>query len=168
MTPRIIIVGGIPGTGKTTLATEISRRLGIAYFNKDLLESTLISNDICSIKELNGVGYALMERIALSELKLGHSVILDCVASYTRVNEHWTSFKAKDIRYIECICSDQKLHKTRLESRERNIPNWYELTWGDIETIIKSYEPCFEARLNVDSIKPLKENIKSVIKYVSS
>jgi len=168
MTPRIILIGGIPGTGKTTLAKEISNRLEIPYFNKDLLESALIGKGICTIEELNGIGYVLMERIALSELKFGRSVILDSVASYKRVNEHWESFKTKEIRYIECICSDLKLHKTRLESRKRNIPNWYELTWSDIETILKSYGPCFEARLNIDSIKPLKENVERAIKYVSS
>lgn len=168
MTPRIVLIGGIPGTGKTTLSKEISNCLGIPYFNKDLLESALIEKNSCSPQELNGVGYVLMERIALSELKFGRSVILDCVASSKRVHEHWTSFKTKDIRYIECVCSDRELHKSRLESRERNIPSWYELTWSDIENILIGYEPCFEERLCIDSIKPLKENIKKVLKYVSN
>jgi len=168
VSPRIILVGGIPGTGKTTVAKEISTYLKIPFFNKDLLESALIEKGVCSIKELNGVGYALMERIALSELAFGRSVILDCVASSKRVNEHWSSFKTKDIRYIECVCSDQALHKARLETRKRNIPGWYELTWNDIENITKSYEPCFAARLNLDSKNPLKGNIEKVLEYVSS
>ena len=109
-----------------------------------------------------------MERIALSELKFRRSVILDCVASYQRVNEHWASFKTKDIRYIECVCSNHELHKNRLESRERNIPSWYELSWSDIENILKSYEPCFEEKLSIDSVKPLNENIEKALEYVSN
>ena len=168
MSPRIILIGGIPATGKTTLAKEISINLGVPFFNKDMLESTLIGKNICSINELNGIGYTLMERIALSELELGRSVILDCIAPLKRVDKYWNSFKTQDIRYIECICSDQKIHRTRLESRKRHIPDWYELTWNDVKNITKSYEPCFETKLNLDSVNPFKDNLEKAIRYVSS
>ena len=168
MNPRIILIGGIPGTGKTTLCKEISSRLKIPYFNKDLLESALIEKEVCSLEGLNGVGYVLMERIAISELKFGRSVILDCVASSKRVHEHWGSFKDKNVKYIECVCSDHELHKTRLESRVRNIPSWYELTWNNVENIRKSYEPCFKEKLCIDSIKPIEQNIEQALEYVSS
>ena len=168
MNPRIILIGGVPGTGKTTLAKAISTNLNITLLNKDNLEATLVEKGISSIDNLNGIGYALMERITLSELTLGRSVILDCVASRQRVDEHWEPLKNKDIKYIECICSNSTLHRTRLESRERNMRGWYELTWDDVKKIAKSYEPCFTKRLVIDSTKQLKKNLEKALEYVSS
>ena len=99
MNPRIIIIGGIPGTGKTTLAKKISTNLKDTFLNKDILEATLVEKGIISIENQNGIGYALMERIALSELELDRSVILDCVAPLQRVEEYWQSFKTKELRH---------------------------------------------------------------------
>ena len=62
MAPRIIVIGGVPGAGKSTLASALSRKLNIPVFNKDLLESVIVQNGLVSVSELNGVGYELMEK----------------------------------------------------------------------------------------------------------
>jgi adenylate kinase family enzyme len=37
----IIVIGGIPGTGKSTLANGLSMNLNIPVFSKDELEATI-------------------------------------------------------------------------------------------------------------------------------
>ena len=168
MSPQIIIIGGVPGAGKSTLASALSRKLNIPVFNKDLLESVIVQNGLVPVSELNGVGYELMEKLALTEVEMGRSLILDCVASLGRVKKYWNSFDVDLVKYIECVCTDEALHKLRLESRVRNIKGWYELTWADVVSIKENYEPCFTARLKIDSVNDFDQNLIKAFEYVSS
>jgi len=38
LNPKIIIIGGLPGTGKTTIATKLAKEAGAALYTKDVLE----------------------------------------------------------------------------------------------------------------------------------
>jgi len=40
-TPVLIVFGGLPGTGKTAIARELSRRLGASYVRIDTIEQSL-------------------------------------------------------------------------------------------------------------------------------
>lgn len=135
MSPSIIVVCGIPATGKSTLASALSKELDLLFLSKDKLEATLVKNNAVVVSQLNGIGYALLEEIALSEVSAGRSVIIDCIAPMKRAKKYWASFEEQTVKYIECICSDKDLHKNRLESRIRNIQGWYELTWADVLNI---------------------------------
>ena len=88
VTPTIIIVGGLPATGKTTISKALSNKTGISAYNKDKLEAAVVRRGLADKYTLNGVGYELLAELALSEIECKRSVILDCIAASTRVAVH--------------------------------------------------------------------------------
>jgi predicted kinase len=170
---KFIVFSGLPGAGKSTLAEAVGRQLQIPVFVKDWLEATLVGAGLIANskdKLLGFAGYELLSVLAERQLKLGQSVILDCVASTQSIRDGWRNvageYQAKWL-VIECVCSDASLHQTRLEKRIRRIPNWYEIEWTDVERIKSYYAPWNEPRLILDSVNSLKDNLSSAIRYCS-
>lgn len=168
MDSNIIIIGGIPCTGKTTVANALSKKINASVFTKDILEAAIVRSGIVSTKELQGVGYELLAVLAQNEIDFGRSVILDCISSSRSIKHYWGGIVTEKTRYIECVCSNKELHKTRIESRVRGIPGWYEITWKDILKIQKTYQPSSENRLILDAIDDLDSNIERAFEHVRS
>jgi predicted kinase len=168
---KLIIFSGLPGTGKSTLAEAIGKQLGIPVFAKDWLEAVLLRNGLQPTpngKSLGYVGYELLTVLAERQLTLGQSVILDSVASIPAIREAWTALTQKyhaNRRLIECVCTDESLHRARLLARERNIPGWHELKWSDVEKVKQYYQAWDEDRLVLDMANPIVENISRVKSY---
>ena len=129
----LIVFSGLPGTGKSALAEALGRELGIPVYAKDWLESTLLQCELVpgnEAKPLGSAGYQLLTVLAERQLMLGQSAILDSVASTESIRSSWKQLVAKydaQWRVIECICSDESLHRARMGVRQRNIPGWHEL-----------------------------------------
>jgi hypothetical protein len=70
-----------------------------------------------------------------------------------------------DRRVIECVCSNDSLHRERLEQRQRGIPGWHELKWSDVEFVRSYYAPWNEEHLIVDSINSVEQNFLAALKY---
>ncbi len=162
---KLIVIGGLPCCGKTTLAKELSSLLSLPVISKDELEAAIARKGLVSNKKMNGVGYELMATIAKNHIDSDSSVIFDFVASKNRVLECWPSLYNSEIKYIECVCNNEELHKKRIQSRNRNIVGWYELTWEEVLEIKSVYEPLFPERHIVDSANALTENIELARKY---
>jgi predicted kinase len=173
---QLIIFSGLPGTGKSTLAEQAARTLNIPVFAKDWLEGALKKHGVISGIDSAGqpiplgyVGYELLSTLARRQLQLDQSVILDSVASTTSIREGWRSlaweFGAR-WRVIECICSDESIHRARLASRQRGIPGWHELDWSEVERVKSYYAPWDEDHLTVDSVQPFEINLKAVLRYL--
>ena len=150
---KLIIFSGLPGTGKSTLAEAIGQNLGISVFAKDWLEATLVQCELKSTKEeksLGFAGYELLTRLAERQLMLGQSVILDSVAASRTIRVTWQQLSIQygaDCRVLECICSNERLHRSRLKGRQRNIPGWHELEWSEVERVKQYYLPWEGERL---------------------
>ena len=65
------------------------------------------------------------------------------------------------------MCSNEKVHKERAESRFRDIEGWYELSWSEILEIQSNYEPLRHERLVLDSANELRSNVMAAIEYIS-
>jgi hypothetical protein len=42
---------------------------------------------------------------------------------------------------IECVCSDEAVHRARLEGRVRGIPGWHEVGWDHVERMRAEVPP---------------------------
>jgi predicted kinase len=168
---KLVVFSGLPGTGKSTLAEAVGKQLSIPVFAKDWLEATLLRSDLVPAdknKSLSFAGYELLTTLAERQLTLKQSVILDSVASTQALRDKWhglSKHHQAGWRVIECICSDESLHRSQLSKRVRHIPGWYELTWPDVEKAKQYYVPWRDERLILDMVNPFQENLYKAITY---
>lgn len=128
---QLIIFSGLPGAGKSSLAENVGRELCIPVFASDWLQAALKRSQLgdAGEKRIGFAGYELLTTLAERQLMLGQSAILDSVASIEGVREQWRALVLKygaDWKVIECVCSDETIHRQRLENRQRHIPGWDE------------------------------------------
>jgi hypothetical protein len=89
--------------------------------------------------------------------------------SARRIRSTWREMAAThsaSFVVIECVCSDERLHRSRLSKRSRNIPGWYEIDWNQVDDTRSRYEPCADPRLVLDAVAPLDDNVKLLRNYL--
>ena len=147
--PFLYIFSGLPGTGKSSLAQRLARRLVCTYLRIDTLEHGL--HELLSVT-VEGEGYRLAYRLAGDTLRLGGSVVADSCNPLELTRREWEQV-AKDAgaRFIniEIICSDTLEHRHRVESRPSDIPGMTLPTWDEVTQ--RWYELWTVERLVVDT-----------------
>jgi hypothetical protein len=73
--PLLVVFSGLPGTGKTTLARRLSRERNACYLRVDAVETALARVGT----PVGASGYAVVHELAVSNLLLGHDVVVDAV-----------------------------------------------------------------------------------------
>ena len=146
--PILIVFGGLPATGKTTLSRELTRRLAASYIRVDAIEQSLRAAG----HDVGPMGYVIANALAAENLRLGRVVVADCVNPVLASRDGWrqTALQASvRIAEIEVICSDVALHRQRAEMRGSDIAGLRLPTWQDIVT--RHYEPWDRDHLVLDT-----------------
>ena len=73
----LIMFGGLPGTGKTTLVSELARRLSATYLRIDSIEQAVIGS--LRLSEAGLAGYFVAYSIAADNLRLRLTVVANSV-----------------------------------------------------------------------------------------
>jgi predicted kinase len=117
---RRILSSGLPGTGKSTLAEAVGRRLSIPVFAKVWPEATLLQSELVPSnpdKPLGSTGYQRLTMLAERQLKLGQCVILNSVARTLGIRQTWLLLAKEyqaETSVIECVCSDEAFHRSKI------------------------------------------------------
>lgn len=139
----LIVFGGLPGTGKTTIARALAQRLGAVHLRIDTIEQALRLSGMLKA-DVGPAGYLAAYRLAEDNLRIGRTVVADSVNPVRATRDAWRSVGERaSVRVveIEAICSDQAEHRRRVETRNSDIdgltlPSWQDVlnrgyeTWG--------------------------------------
>ena len=78
---RVIVVTGLPGTGKSTLAQELATRYRMPVFAKDFIKEALLdvlgATDAAESRRLSDASFAALFRLAEEWARGGHGFILE-------------------------------------------------------------------------------------------
>ncbi|MDA9499701.1 AAA family ATPase [Bradyrhizobium sp. CCBAU 11357] len=152
----LIVFGGLPGTGKTTIARELTVRLAATYLRIDAIEQALRDAGLI----VGAAGYAVAHMLAAENLKLGRIVIADCVNPVPASRVAWRQTALRTgacIVEIEVICSEPVLHRRRVESRLPDIDGHELPTWDDV--VSRTYEPWDRDHLVLDTAESSLDHV---------
>ncbi|GMR05266.1 MAG: bifunctional aminoglycoside phosphotransferase/ATP-binding protein [Thermodesulfobacteriota bacterium] len=175
--PMMVVVRGLSGTGKSTVAGALSSRTGFTLLSSDRIRRELaglaaserapapFKEGIYS-PEFTAKTYDELLKRAAALLASGRPVILDATfpapARIERALEAALSAGAF-FHLVECACSDE-LARERMEKRRAQDAGKVvsDADWGVYVKQKKGFEPWPGPALKLDTARPLEELISSV------
>ena len=166
----LIVVSGLPGTGKSALSDRLGQALGAVVLSVDPIEAAVLDSGIEQSFATGYAAYRIVSTLVEANLALGRTLIVDAVSGVAEAQAWWPVLAEKAgvrLAVIECICSDTRLHQSRLTGRVRGLESFPEPSWEDVERRRDEWAPWTIDHLVVDAIAPLDGNVASALAYVA-
>ena len=148
---NLIVSGGLPGTGKTSLATGLARTLDAVHVRVDTIEQALRTSTMAG-DAIGAAGYVVAYGVAADNLRLGRIVVADCVNPLASTRAAWRAVAKRAgvaLVDVEVICSDVSEHRRRVESHISDIAGLPTPTWSEVTA--REYECWAEEHVVIDT-----------------
>jgi predicted kinase len=146
----LIVLSGLPGVGKTTIARELARALPAVHLRVDSIEQALRRAGLV----VEGEGYSVAHAVAIDNLRAGHMVIADCVNPWPLTRDAWRAVAGEGgvpVVEVEVVCSDQQEHRRRVDSRVPDIAGHRLPSWQEV--LDRDYRRWDRPRLLIDTAR---------------
>ncbi len=161
----LIMVCGLPGTGKTTLAKAVAEKTGAVHVSSDSVRMKMLEKRTYSDEEKEKVYDAMLEE-AGKQLGKGKSVVLDATFYRKELRDMARKVAEKagsDFFIVECL-THEGLLKERIFSRKREETE-SEADFEVYKKVKTVFEPIEDEHLAVDTSLPLEKQVGLVLKY---
>jgi predicted kinase len=131
--PWLVLMRGLPGSGKSALSRALSLRMDWPLIDKDDVK------DVIDLRapDSGRLAYEVMLRIARRQLLQDSSVICDSPLTFGWVYDLARSIAAEtgaNIAIVECSCAEEELMRSRILARQSlALPAHHVATWDDFE-----------------------------------
>jgi len=167
--PTLLMLAGLPGTGKSTLAAELARRLGWPVIDKDLLNTVLLQAALTQA-QAGRLAYELALTLAHAlVVQQKRSLILDTAGRQPFIAERARMIAQEaggQLKVVRCI-APFAVRQARLRARQAGPSQWtHDQTTLDQETAWYAHLPA--DTLIVSSDQPLEDLIAIVMPLVQA
>ncbi len=162
----LIIICGLPGTGKTTMARALAKRLGFVHLNTDIIRKKYFKQRKYSEREKMQV-YALMFNGAERQLSRSKNVILDATFYKNTQRKKAISLAKKyKIAYfiIECVANENKVRKWI--ERRKKTKTASEANFSIYKKVKKQFEPIKEKHLRINCEESIDKRVRRVMGWI--
>lgn len=160
----IVLICGLPGTGKTFLSNKLSQYIDSTVLSTDKIRKELIQKPTYTPWER-----ALIYDVLFLLAKYLHSSGINCILDGT-FNMEKSRREIKDLLnlsndqfyIIECICPED-LIITRLLLRK---DDYSDATVSIYLKMKKIYEPVKQKHMSINTSRPIDKNIDRILRYI--
>lgn len=174
---KVIIVCGQSGVGKTTLSSELSRRLNIFCIHKDTIKERLfdlLEGD--SLEESRHVGMMSMEllfHLAEESTRNGVDIMIESPFNHPsnpEIFERWKKELNTEMKLIVCELEDEAEQKKRFFERvtsgtRHHSHRDFDRNWepGNFD-----YSVMPDPKLFLDMLQPQEENVRRAMRFLQN
>jgi len=161
----LIVISGLPGTGKTAVAAGLATRLSAVHLSIDSIEDAILGAGLARGWEVGVAAYEATRAAAEQNLVLGRVVVVDAVNDTNAARQTWRNAAdraAAALRFVMLNCTSVEEHRRRLEGRRRSLPHIPEPSWEQVLARAFAYEPWTDDCVIVDTHQPLDSVINEV------
>jgi predicted kinase len=161
--PVLVVIGGLPATGKSTIGRILAAQSRMPYLRVDRIEHAIVAWSELT-HPLGPVGYTVAYELAKEQLGLGLDVMVECVNPIALTRDSWRRTAEETgaaILEVEVVCSDELEHRRRVETRTSDVEGLLKPTWSAV--LEREYQPWNRRHLVVDSAKTSPESAVQLI-----
>ena len=164
----LLVLCGLPATGKSFLARHLAKRLNAVHLNTDIVRREMVKEPIYSEEEKKRVYNEMIEK-ARKLLSEGMDVVLD--GTFYRkglrdVAEEMAGSAEQKCFLVECKC-DEKTVKQRMGRRKLKKSESDADEFKVYKILEAQFEPIEREHLVLDCSLPAGEKIERVLKWVN-
>jgi predicted kinase len=159
----LIVISGLPGTGKTTLAELVARRLGAAHLSVDTMEDALLGAGLEPGWSTGVAAYEAVRAAAEQNLSLGFTVVVDAVNDSDAARRTWREaavHTGRDLRFVLLHPPAPPEHRRRLRARARGFRNVREPTWQEVIERAERYEGWPDEPIEMSASEPAERLVE--------
>src|ERR1700739_3720630 len=105
---RLVVLAGLPGSGKSSIARELARRIGAIWLRIDSMDQAIWASGTAP-SDLRDWTYRAAQAVAADNLSLGRDVVADCVNDWREARLGWAESGRRagaEVLWLEIVCSD--------------------------------------------------------------
>ncbi|MBS3939558.1 MAG: AAA family ATPase [Actinobacteria bacterium] len=159
----LIVISGLPATGKTTLAAALARRVRAVHLSVDTVEDALLRSGLEPGWTTGVAAYEAVSAAAQQNLVLGLRVVVDAVNDSEAARQVWrdAAKRAGDVvRFVLLLPPNVAEHQRRLRTRERGLEQVPEPSWSEVEHRTQVYEAWPDEPLVLAADEPIEHLVK--------
>ena len=149
--PRLIVFSGLPGSGKSSIASGVARRIGAVWLRIDSIEQAIRNSGVAA-GSLDEAGYRAAFSVAEDNLRLGNDVVGNSVNPWRLSRNAWRDAGLRAgarVIEVETVCTDLDEHRRRIETRASEVPGLILPDWQAVSG--RDYHPWDRDRLIIDT-----------------
>ncbi len=168
--PALVLVSGLPGTGKSFLAHQIAERLPAAIVESDRVRKILFPHPSYSGEEsawVHRVAHAAIERL----LKAGYRVIYDAtnLVEWHRERIYWIAHRTGARLVIVQTVAPEEVIRARLENRRqhRAPDDLSDADWSVFLQLRRRVDAITRPHIVVDTRGDLEKDLRKIVRAAS-